>query len=441
MSRRPDQGVGDEIPEPTGIVSVNSRGGASSGMAPKLALALLVLGLLVVGAVMGVNRYRAQQTGATPANKAPAVEAGRQRRIFNTDPPLPPPARQAPAASAAVPAPAAGCADGEPARPLLAPDGQPIPDVNGQPIQVCASGHIATTSPQPPGIEAGAQSTPPLPGAASAQANRYGGELLLPAQPSALPSGSTQTASLPEAGGPAASGFAYPVAAMADARAGTASAGGHRATGASMATLTGDRDLLLPEGRSIECSLTVRLVTEVDGRASCVLTSHAYSDSGRVVLAERGSVVTGEYRALMAQGQRRLFVLWTRLRTPNGVVIELASPAADALGTAGLPGHIDNRWRERIGAAVLLSLIEDAISYQTAKASAQEQDGRREGNVGNVGIAVFDKSTETGRNLAERILDSTINIKPTLYKNQGDRATIIVARDLDFGSVYALRAQ
>jgi type IV secretion system protein VirB10 len=179
----------------------------------------------------------------------------------------------------------------------------------------------------------------------------------------------------------------------------------------------------------------VRLVSEISGKATCVLSSNVYSDSGRVVLAERGSVATGDYVAATAQGQRRLYVLWTRLQTPKGVIININSPGADALGTAGLPGYVDNRWAERIGAAFLLSMVEDAIGYETAKASSSGQGG------GAQGIAVFQSTTQTGKGLAERILDSTINIKPTIYKHQGDRATIFVSRDLDFGSVYALRAQ
>jgi type IV secretion system protein VirB10 len=40
--------------------------------------------------------------------------------------------------------------------------------------------------------------------------------------------------------------------------------------------------------------------------------------------------------------------------------------------------------------------------------------------------------------MVNQILQQTIAIKPTLYKNQGDRASIYVARDLDFGGVYQL---
>ena len=80
----------------------------------------------------------------------------------------------------------------------------------------------------------------------------------------------------------------------------------------------------------------------------------------------------------------------------------------------------------------MLSLVQDAISYQVATST---------GGNGSQSLAVFQNTTETGNRMAERVLESTINIKPTLYRNQGSRGTIFVARDLDFGSVYALQAR
>ena len=199
-----------------------------------------------------------------------------------------------------------------------------------------------------------------------------------------------------------------------------------------LAGMIGDRNMILPKGKSIDCALTVRVVNEVAGMATCVLTADVYSDNGRVVLLDRGSEAVGEYAATMAQGQRRLFLLWTRVKTPHGVVINLNSPAADALGTSGLAGDVDNHWWDRLGAAFLLSIVQDAIGFATAQAAGGGAQGQ---------LSIYQNSATTGNRMAEVVLQSTINIKPTLYKNQGDRATIFVARDLDFGTVYALHAE
>ena len=194
-----------------------------------------------------------------------------------------------------------------------------------------------------------------------------------------------------------------------------------------------DENLVIPKGTQIDCGLTTRAVTEISGFASCQIARDVYSANGRVLLIERMSVVDGEYAAQSQAGQKYIHVLWTRVRKPGGATIDIASPATDGLGGAGIPAFVDNRWMERLGAAYLLSFIKDAIAYKTATDSQTGQSAA-------AGIA-YQNTTKTSEAMAEQVLATTIGIKPILYANQGDRVAIYVARDLDFSKIYEVRAK
>lgn len=198
------------------------------------------------------------------------------------------------------------------------------------------------------------------------------------------------------------------------------------------AGLLGDRNMILAKGSNFDCILNTKLVSTVSGMVSCTVPRNVYSDNGKVVLIERGSMVTGEYRSDLLTGRERIFVLWDRVKTVDGVVIDLNSPATDSLGEAGVGGDVDNHWWQRIGASVLLSLVEDAFAYKTAQESTS-----RSGN----SVVLLPSTSQQTQTLAGKILDNTINIPPTLTRNQGEKVSVFVARDLDFGSVYELRTE
>lgn len=187
-----------------------------------------------------------------------------------------------------------------------------------------------------------------------------------------------------------------------------------------------DRSMLMPKGTAFTCSLKTRVISAVSGMVSCITARNVYSDDGRVLLVERGSHMDGEYRITAVKpGMTRIPVLWTRIRTPNGIVVDLDSPGTGALGEGGIDGHVDNRWGERIGAALLLSFIDDLVRIQVAESQS--------------GTTVYGGTMKEGSKLAEKVLESTINIPPLIYQNQGATVGVYVARDVDFSAVYALR--
>jgi type IV secretion system protein VirB10 len=196
------------------------------------------------------------------------------------------------------------------------------------------------------------------------------------------------------------------------------------------ASTLGNRSLVLPKGTAFTCALKTKVISAMSGLVGCQVQRNVYGDDGRVLLIERGSHLDGEYRiASVRPGTVRIPVLWTRVRTPHGVTVDIDSPGTGALGESGVDGHVDNRWGERIGAAMLLSLIDDSV-----KLIIQNQ-----ANESNADTIVLPSTTANTSKLAEKVLDSTINIPPLIYQNQGGIVGIYVARDVDFSSVYELK--
>jgi len=196
------------------------------------------------------------------------------------------------------------------------------------------------------------------------------------------------------------------------------------------ASQLGNRNFLLAKGAFIDCALQTRLDSTVPGMTACVVTRNIYSDNGKVLLIERGSTMTGEYQSNMRQGMARIFVLWSRIKTPSGIVVDLDSPGADPLGGAGLPGYVDTHFWQRFGGALMLSLVDDVARGLTNQVNS---GGNNQFNLNSTGDATQDMAAEA--------LKNTINIPPTLYKNQGEQIGIYVARDLDFSSIYDVTAR
>ncbi|WP_323034263.1 type IV secretion system protein VirB10 [Pararhodobacter sp.] len=194
----------------------------------------------------------------------------------------------------------------------------------------------------------------------------------------------------------------------------------------SKAGTLGNRNFIVAMGASIPCVLETALSSDQPGFASCVIPRDVLSDNGRVVLMPKGTQVVGEYRGGLKRGQSRLFVLWNRAKTPEGVIITLASPATDALGRAGFDGYVDTHFWERFGGALLMSVVNDAMSWIGDEISSRSEVSSTQ-------------TTQAGEDAAAIAVENSINIPPTLIKHQGEMVSIFVARDLDFSGVYSLK--
>jgi type IV secretion system protein VirB10 len=183
---------------------------------------------------------------------------------------------------------------------------------------------------------------------------------------------------------------------------------------------------ILPKGSTLDCTLETAIDSTLVGMTTCVLAADVFGADGRIVLLERGTRLVGEMSGELRAGQARVAILWNEARTPTGVLVPLVSPGTDALGRSGVTGDVDTHAKARFGAAVMLSLLDGTM---TAIAGRQQSAG-----------ALF-YTAPGSRDIATEVLHNTLHIPPTLRVNPGTRIQVMVARDIDFQTVYRLIAR
>lgn len=168
------------------------------------------------------------------------------------------------------------------------------------------------------------------------------------------------------------------------------------------------------QGTLIPAILETAIDTNVPGYVRAVVSQDVRSFDGSRVLVPRSSRLIGQYQSGLQGGQKRAYVIWTRLIRPDGVSVNIASPAIAFDGTAGLEGKVSSHFFQRFGSAMLLSVIGGLTTVasggtsvilgggQSAAATAAQQDGQ---------------------------------IGPTVRVRAGEPIRVFAARDYDFSQV------
>ena len=100
-----------------------------------------------------------------------------------------------------------------------------------------------------------------------------------------------------------------------------------------------DPKTTVTQGTMIPAILETAINTDVPGYVRAIVNQDVRSFDGSRVLVPRSSRLIGQYQSGLQAGQRRAYVIWTRLIRPDGVSVALASPAAPSTEAAGCPAR------------------------------------------------------------------------------------------------------
>jgi len=168
------------------------------------------------------------------------------------------------------------------------------------------------------------------------------------------------------------------------------------------------------QGTLIPAVLETAIDTDVPGYVRAIVSTDVKSFDGKHTLIPRSSRLIGQYKSGLTAGQKRAYVIWTRVIRPDGVSVNLGSPAIEFGGETGLKGKVNSHFFERFGSAMLLSVVGSLSTVATGGASVI---------VGG------------GQSAASAAVQSGSSIGPTIRVRQGEPIRVFTAKDLDFSTV------
>ncbi|WP_347337410.1 TrbI/VirB10 family protein [Bradyrhizobium jicamae] len=173
-------------------------------------------------------------------------------------------------------------------------------------------------------------------------------------------------------------------------------------------------------GSIIPASLVTGLNSDLPGATIGQVTEHVYDTvTGEHLLIPQGTRLVGKYDSVVAFGQKRALVVWTRLILPNGnsIVIENL-PATDVAGYAGLEDEVDFHTWQMLKGVALATLI---------GVGTQLSIGNDESDL----VKALRESTQQTTNRAgQRLVERELDVQPTITVRPGWPVRVIVAKDL-----------
>ena len=177
---------------------------------------------------------------------------------------------------------------------------------------------------------------------------------------------------------------------------------------------------MLSAGTVIPASLITGLNSDLPGLVLAQVTENVRdSATGRAILIPQGARLIGKYDSVVAFGQRRALLVWTRIVLPDGSSVELDHmPATDAAGYSGVTDGVDSHsWQllKGIGISTLLGV------------GTQLGFG---GGGSDLIRALRESAQENAAHAGDQITSRNLDIQPTITVRPGWPVRALVNKDL-----------
>ena len=175
----------------------------------------------------------------------------------------------------------------------------------------------------------------------------------------------------------------------------------------------------LSAGTVIPASLITGLNSDLPGTVIAQVTENVRdSATGRTILIPQGARLLGRYDSLVAYGQRRALLVWTRIVFPDGSSIGLDNlPATDLAGYAGLEDRVDSHTWQLLKGIALSTLLGAGTQLSF-------------GGGGDLVRALRESTQQNAADAGDRITGHNLDVQPTITVRPGWPVRVLVSNDL-----------
>lgn len=205
----------------------------------------------------------------------------------------------------------------------------------------------------------------------------------------------------------------------------------------TVATRLTNLDSTIAQGKIIDAVIETAINTDLPGTLRAIVSRDVFAEAGHDIMIPKGSRLIGTYNTAILRGQRRVLIIWTRLIRPDGLDIEIDSPGVDSLGRGGIEGIVDNKYSEIFSAALLTSVFDIGVAV-AANGLLGDQGTTTTNNAngtttsGTVAAASAASAVSNLGNVSKDVVNTFLDLRPTITIDQGARVNVFVNQDLVF---------